>query len=195
MLRLRTLLFRTPASRHESKRKHPTIAKITRAVLSIDEAGLYTLMHGKAVDVQTHREQTKPKGPYLQLAKMYYDDSAKKKITNPKCFVFCDCDDFKYRCEVALAIRGSSAVINSNGALPKFTNPNARPQVCKHLLAFLEKCVHYVNTNQPATYDKAPKPSKPDRELIEALRKPHKDKVNINRMFRNEQHGITGTRF
>jgi hypothetical protein len=155
----------------------------------LDERGLFNLYYGKAVDLKTHREQAHPKGPYLQLAKLYYNDDG--NIQNPKSFVWCDCDDFKYRCEVALALRGSSAVINSNGALPNITNPTAIPHMCKHLLAFLELC---VKRNKVTTHpsSKEPKMAKNDRALIDSLRRPRVNKVSIKRMF--PEHGMRGTR-
>lgn len=52
---------------------------------------------------------------------------------NGKMWGWCDCPYFKYHCEVALSRRGSSAVIQSNGQRPRFTNPKMEPRVCKHL--------------------------------------------------------------
>jgi hypothetical protein len=49
-----------------------------------------------------------------------------------RCWVWCNCPYFKYHCEVALAHRGSSSIINSNGAPPVFTNPRQIPLICKH---------------------------------------------------------------
>jgi len=51
--------------------------------------------------------------------------------TNVWCW--CSCPYFKYHCEVALASKGSSAVVQSNGQRPRFTNPKMIPRVCKHL--------------------------------------------------------------
>lgn len=46
---------------------------------------------------------------------------------------WCSCPYFKYHCEVALAHRGSSAVVQSDGQRPRFTNPKMEPRVCKHV--------------------------------------------------------------
>jgi hypothetical protein len=193
MLRLKTMIQRTPTDVLRRKRANPVIAKVTRAHLMMDESGLFVLFHGKAVDLKTHREQSHPQGPYLVLAKMYYRDDG--STTNPKTFCWCSCSDFKFRCEVALALRGSSAIISSNGALPHTTNPTATPRLCKHSLAFLEKALHQFKTRDDFPEGK-PKMSKSDRELVEQLTKPRNTKANLRRMFPEQFKGIMpGTRF
>lgn len=52
-------------------------------------------------------------------------------------WVHCDCPWFRYNCEYALALKGSSSIINSNGSAPVRTNPTMRPQVCKHTVRCL----------------------------------------------------------
>jgi hypothetical protein len=99
--------------------------------MNADERGAFYLVKGLAIDPTTTRKN------YRQITKIYLDKSNKVPL-NPKVFVWCGCAWFKYHCEVALAIRGSSYIVSSNGALPKITNPTARPQVCKHALAFLK---------------------------------------------------------
>lgn len=197
MLRLRTLLTRTDMARHERKRKHPVIAKVTKSSLVMDESGLYLLFQGKAVDLFTNKDHNSraKHGPYYMLAKLYYPED-QKKMHNPKCFIWCSCHDFTYRCEVALAIRGSSVIVNSNSALPHQTNPNSIPYVCKHALAFLEKCVAIANKGKPEDHARTPTVVQSDRALIEAMRKPRKNPVNLKRMFRNyfNSVGIQGMR-
>lgn len=193
MITLKTILSRTPVEILQRKRKHPVIAKVTRAHLMMDDNGLFVLFHGKAVDLHTHRHGNKPKGPYLQLAKLYYAEDG--SVGNPKTFCFCDCSDFKFRCETALALRGSSAIINSNGALPKLTNPNVIPRACKHTLAFLEKAARQFRTQDEFPEGK-PKMSRSDRDLVEQLRKPRNTRANIKRMFPDYFNGLMpGTRF
>ena len=53
---------------------------------------------------------------------------------NTRVWCWCDCPYFKYNCEVALASKGSSAVIQSNGQRPRHTNPRLEPRVCKHVI-------------------------------------------------------------
>ena len=47
--------------------------------------------------------------------------------------VSCDCGNFLYTWEVALARRGAADIVYSNGRWPKVTNPQGVPGVCKHL--------------------------------------------------------------
>ena len=56
---------------------------------------------------------------------------------NTRCWAWCSCPYFLYNCEVALASKGSSVVVQSNGQRPRFTNPNEDGRLCKHVvLAF-----------------------------------------------------------
>lgn len=130
MIHLVTILHRTPAKIHRNSQS--CRAKITSSVVNADAGGAHFLVKGLALDPSTTKTN------YRQIARVYMN--AKGVVpNNPKVFVWCGCAWFKYFCEVALAIRGSSYIVNSNGALPKITNPTARPQVCKHALAFLRK--------------------------------------------------------
>lgn len=129
MISLATVLHRTPGKVHRSSQH--CRARITSSVMNADERGAFYLVKGLAIDPTTTRKN------YRQITKIYLDKSNKVPL-NPKVFVWCGCAWFKYHCEVALAIRGSSYIVSSNGALPKITNPTARPQVCKHALAFLK---------------------------------------------------------
>lgn len=57
---------------------------------------------------------------------------------NTQVWCWCSCPYFKYHCEVALARKGSSSVVQSNGQRPRFTNPRMEPRCCKHVyLAFV----------------------------------------------------------
>lgn len=137
MLRLKQLLTRTPNKVH--RRSMRCAAKIESADIYMDDAGVFRFFQGWVVDPPAPGPWKTSRGPYRALCKMYFDETGSD--LNPRVFVWCDCEWFKYNCETVLAIRGSSAIINSNGALPKITNPMGRPQVCKHTLAFLRKCV------------------------------------------------------
>lgn len=54
--------------------------------------------------------------------------------TTTKAWVSCNCPFFLYHCEVALAKRGSSSILYSNGKLPVEKNPRLIPYLCKHLV-------------------------------------------------------------
>jgi|APGre2960657505_1045072.scaffolds.fasta_scaffold01006_13 hypothetical protein len=50
-------------------------------------------------------------------------------------WLHCSCPYFTYYLETVLQLHGSSQIYNSNGNLPKITNPRLRPYLCKHLYA------------------------------------------------------------
>lgn len=136
MLRLKQILTRTPIVVH--RRSKRCIAKVTDADIYMDDAGVFRFLQGSVVDPPAPGPWKTSRGPYRCLCKLYFSEIAP---SNPKVFIWCDCEWFTYNCETSLAIRGSSAIINSNGSLPKVTNPTGKPQVCKHCLAFLRKAV------------------------------------------------------
>jgi hypothetical protein len=74
---------------------------------------------------------------------------------NTRVWCWCDCSYFKYNCEVALASKGSSAVIQSNGQRPRHTNSRLEPRVCKHVflvfsLAMRKRKPGKAEKNQPS---------------------------------------------
>ncbi len=56
--------------------------------------------------------------------------------------VTCTCEDFKYRCEYALAYRGYSIILHSNGEPPVIKNPRLSPFLCKHIIAVANALFH-----------------------------------------------------
>jgi hypothetical protein len=130
MINLATLLHRTPTKIHRNSQN--CSATITSSTMNADDNGAYYFVRLKAMDRTTTRKT------YKIIAKMYVNRDGSLP-NNPKIFIWCACAWFKFHCEVALAIRGSSYIANSNGALPKITNPTARPQCCKHCLAAIRK--------------------------------------------------------
>jgi hypothetical protein len=122
------MLHRTPAKIHRNSQN--CRAKITTATMEADSQGAYIFVKSLALDPTTTRTN------HRVLAKLYVDKKTGKPPKDPKCWIHCSCGYFKFFCETALAIRGNSSIINSNGALPKLTNPTAKPSACKHCLAF-----------------------------------------------------------
>ena len=137
MLRLKQLITATPLAVHH--RGSRCIARIKSAEVFVDENGSFKFMQGHVVDPPAPGPWKNSRGPYSVIAKLYMDVN-KVKNYDPKTFIWCDCDFFKFNCETALALKGSSAIINSNGQLPKITNPTGKPMVCKHCIAFLRRC-------------------------------------------------------
>lgn len=67
-------------------------------------------------------------------------------MTNPKEFSFaadsrlwvhCSCPYFLFHLEMALVLKKCSTQYDSNGDMPRITNPQYRPYLCKHLFAYL----------------------------------------------------------
>lgn len=159
MVTLLTAVSKTPKNIH--KNSQSCRPKIKSATMNADGFGVFKLLKGMCIDPTT------TKTPYPQVVKVYTDKKG-KVANNPRVFCWCGCDWFKYNCEVALAIRGSSAIISSNGNLPKITNPRGRPQVCKHLLAYLKAVVR--NKEKLDTVGKKPeKKSAQDARLEKGL--------------------------
>lgn len=71
-----------------------------------------------------------------------------------KVWCWCSCPYFKYHCEVALASKGSSAVVQSNGQRPRFTNPQMKPRVCKHVYLLFALAVRSDMKRQQAEKQK-----------------------------------------
>lgn len=121
MLQLRSLIQATPSDIVDGSRK--VSSRIIKAIVDADEEGEH-----KKVIVEA-RGSSKP---YNLVFKFY--DLSKKNLANSRVYVHCNCPYFIYYLEVAVAARGSSSVINSNGQYPRVRNSDMRPYLCKHLL-------------------------------------------------------------
>lgn len=66
-------------------------------------------------------------------SKKFPSDFVVKPLNQMWCH--CSCPYFTYYLEVVLQLHGSSRIKNSNGNMPKITNPRLRPYLCKHLYA------------------------------------------------------------
>jgi len=111
---------------------------------------------GYAVEDETgsYREfkyRTKCTDGWRRVVVRFYGSLSK----HTRVWCWCDCPYFKYHCEVALASKGSSAVIQSNGQRPRFTNPRLEPRICKHVylviaLAMRKRKPGEQTKNQPS---------------------------------------------
>ena len=63
-----------------------------------------------------------------------------KICEQPTVFCSCDCDDWKFRWEYAVALRGGTRILYSNGEHPVMTNPQLSPGCCKHIVG----CFNYI---------------------------------------------------
>lgn len=57
------------------------------------------------------------------------------ELWNVPVWVTCNCEYFKFHCEVALHKFGVTDIIFSDGSYPDFTNPRMVPYGCKHIYA------------------------------------------------------------
>lgn len=100
------------------KRKQAT-ATATGGYMAEDQSGKY----------REFKYQIKCTDGWRKVATRFYGPIG----TKTKVWCWCSCPYFKYHCEVALASKGSSSVVQSNGQRPRFTNPEMKPLVCKHV--------------------------------------------------------------
>lgn len=129
MLYLHTLMRQTPGNIVSNAGQVKMLKG--SAYIEKDDAGEHKLF------VATLRTQAPGKVRRHVTMKLYgkrgTGGKMRRKNHHP-CWVHCDCEYFLYNLEVALAARGSSNVITSNGNFPKVRNPRMRPYLCKHLL-------------------------------------------------------------
>jgi len=124
------MLKYTPAKIKKRTIKTVRSIRTVRATLDSDEFGTCQKITFKVLATTIPRKVT---------IKLYKPELIGKTLYQRPAWVHCDCEWFKFFCEVALAKRNSSAVINSNGKPPKETNPREWPYICKHLVAVLPK--------------------------------------------------------
>ena len=133
MLSLFTLI---EMSNNGNKERSGTVAsKVLNCTLGQDEDGVFKQVTCVAVS------DTIPRTIVWRL----YQTRNKAFTINSLTWVHCGCEDWTYRWEVADTIRGSSSVINSNGAMPRIRNARTRPGLCKHALA----CARQALTAKP----------------------------------------------
>jgi len=120
----------------KAKRKANYVSvHILQKLLGEDKAGQYHLFYGFCIDSQTK---------YRFRHKFF----VKRYGTGPlaKIKAICDCENFTYTWEMALAKVKSSVRYRSNGKAPKLTNPGMVPGICKHLVAVLKATMKVIPT-------------------------------------------------
>lgn len=129
MLFLNTIMRATPWNIVNNARRVRVVKE--DAYVDRDDQGEHKVYRAKVLS------QGPGKKPWNLTIKLYGKRRASGKMVkrSNKAWVHCDCPYFKYYVEVALAARGSSSVMISNGNFPKIRNPRMRPYLCKHLLA------------------------------------------------------------
>ena len=98
------------------------------ALRSLTKGGGY-IVEDETGKYREFRYRTKCTDGWRKVAVRFYGPLN----VNTRVWCWCSCPYFKYHCEVALARKGSSSVVQSNGQRPRFTNPRLEPRVCKHV--------------------------------------------------------------
>jgi len=122
MLTLRQLMMTTPKNIRQNIRG--CRIRVVTAFEGNDDNGKYKEVHmqvGCTTDPRLVRYRFY--GPSGSSLATYIDEPL---------WVHCSCEYFTYYIEVALAARGSSTVLDSNGNFPRIRNPKFVPHLCKH---------------------------------------------------------------
>ncbi len=132
MLTLSAILAATPRKVKERARrqcfgKSYAPPRRKEALRSLTKSGGY-LVTDQTGKYREFKYRVKCTDGWRKVAVRFYG----RLNASTKVWVWCSCPYFKYHCEVALASKGSSAVVQSNGQRPRFTNPKLEPRVCKH---------------------------------------------------------------
>ena len=128
------------------RRSRRVIIQLKYSVKTKDKYGECYLFHGIARDSANLRH-TK----HLFWIKRYG--------TGPKAKfrALCDCENFTYTWEMALARKQSAVRFKSNGMRPVITNPLMKPGLCKHLVQAVKMTFKVTPTKQLKTIVKLPK--------------------------------------
>jgi hypothetical protein len=133
MLPLQKLLQATPDSIKRRARaqcfgKSYKPPRRKKTLMSLDNSGGY-LQEDETGEYREYRYRVKCTDGWRKTAVRFYG----AVNVNTRVWCWCSCPYFKYHCEVALASKGSSSVVQSNGQRPRVTNPKLEPRVCKHV--------------------------------------------------------------
>lgn len=128
MLSVKQLLYWTRLHKSEILKKARKVSVRLGKAEEVEEDGAtFREVNAKAVG------DTRPRNVVMRF---------RGKGATSKVWVSCDCEYFKFHCEVADTRRGSSDVIHSNGKFPKITNRRGVAHVCKHIAACFLRGAH-----------------------------------------------------
>lgn len=142
MLSVKQLLYWTRLHRREILRKARRVSVRFSAAEEVEDDGAtYREVRARAVG------STIPRHVVMRF---------RGSGATAKAWITCDCEYFKFHCEVADTRRGSSDVIHSNGKYPREKNPRGVAHVCKHIAACFLRGAHDI---KPKKSSKSKKPS------------------------------------
>jgi hypothetical protein len=141
MLTLKNLVSMTAP---EIRQRANTVSIIVKSsVLDEDDNGIFKKVIIKSLATTI---------PRIITFKLYQVKGKKFTINSPV-WVHCSCENYLYQWEVSNTARGSSSVINSNGAIPRIRNPRMRPGLCKHSYAAALAALKSVPKETPSKED------------------------------------------
>jgi hypothetical protein len=125
MLKLVQILRLTPSKIHtNSLGVH---VQVLQSTIEDDDDGKGAI---KSVICKTRAND----GNRITLLKFHKWHDKAREIDLPV-WMHCSCPYFLFYAEVALTMKGSSTILNSNGKMPKIKNPRTVPWCCKHIAA------------------------------------------------------------
>ena len=140
MLSVKQLLYWTKLHRAEILRKARRVSvRFGKAEEVTDNGATFRQVTARAVG------DTRPRNVTMRF---------RGKGATSKVWVSCDCEYFKFHCEVADTRRGSSDVIHSNGKFPKITNSRGVAHVCKHIAACFLRGAQDLQPKKKSAVDK-----------------------------------------
>ena len=144
MLTIQKVAMQTPKG--NVRRSRRVLIQLRYAVKTKDKFGECYLFHGIARDSMN-----------LRHTKHFF--WIKRYGTGPKASIrmLCDCENFTYVWEVALAKKQSAVKFKSNGQRPVITNPMMRCGCCKHLIQAMRLTSKLVPTKELKSVVKLPR--------------------------------------
>lgn len=152
MLTLKTILLATPSKIKERARQQcygQAYAAPKKAKKSASRSGGY-VVEDESGKYREFKFRVKATDGWRKVAVRFYGPMN----TTTHVWCWCSCPYFKYHCEVALAKKGSSSVVQSNGQRPRHTNPRLEPRVCKHTIYAFALAMRRRQPNTPETEGK-----------------------------------------
>lgn len=142
MQRLRTLLKNTPLAKRNAANK----VKVTHfterdvQIIQVDGRDVWEISYKTSGTGEVHNCAVRFYSPRIHMDAIVW--------------VSCDCEDFRYRIEYALAQKKSAKIQYGTNRPPTKTNPKMQTRLCKHLvkiIGIIPMAQSYMEPQQPAT--------------------------------------------
>jgi hypothetical protein len=117
------------------------IGPTSKLVQRLPKAAGAPILKVKAHSVSVGPDGKPKKGAPAVYAVTVHGTDVDQHLHSGNIMVYCQCDYFTFTSEVALAKRGATRVLQSNGDSPDVRNPRMIPTPCKHAYAVLSQIV------------------------------------------------------